>query len=91
MQVKRHALNIAEHETTGWLVATADGLPGFFVQGSTLEQILDRAPRVLERYLERQNIAASGIAIIEEAASPDGFHSTRLAAEYQQLAPIAAE
>ncbi|GGH02324.1 MAG TPA: hypothetical protein DF715_03750 [Oceanicaulis sp.] len=91
MQVKRHALNIAEHETTGWLVATADGLPGFFVQGSSLEQIRDRAPRVLARYLERQNIAASDIAIIEEAASPDGFHSTRLAAEYQPLAPIAAE
>lgn len=91
MQVKRHALNIAEHESTGWLIATADGLPGFFVQGSNLEQIRDRAPRVLERYLARQNINASGIAIIEEAASPDGFHSTRLAAEYHQTAPIAAE
>lgn len=91
MQMKRHALYIAEHETTGWLVATADGLPGFFVQGSNLEQIRDRAPRVLERYLARQNIAASAVAIVEEAVSPKGFHSTRLAAEYHPTAPLAAE
>lgn len=67
---RRYMLKIAAHKTSGWLIATIDGLPGFFVQGDSVDQVLDRAPRVLQRYLEREGTGGSAVSVAVEQSEP---------------------
>ncbi|MFN3835969.1 MAG: type II toxin-antitoxin system HicB family antitoxin [Glycocaulis sp.] len=67
---RRYTLKIAAHKTSGWLIATIDGLPGFFVQGSSVDQVLERAPRVLQRYLEREGSSGAPVSVAVEQSEP---------------------
>ena len=73
MTVHTHRLDIVAHKTSGWLIATAEGLPGFFVQGATIDQILERAPHVLDRYLKGRKIKAENIQVVQKGPQSPGI------------------
>lgn len=90
MTLKVYRLDIVSHETSGWFVAKADGLPGFFVQGATVDQLLERAPHVLERYLEGRGIEAHDIRIAPEEDRARGLAPTRAVASFHTSEAITA-
>ncbi|MCS4088633.1 hypothetical protein FHT76_000222 [Rhizobium sp. BK176] len=56
-------IKVSTHIPTGWMIATCDDLPEFFVQGRNLEQILERAPNVVLRVLQRRGPATTSGAL----------------------------
>ncbi|MCH8491370.1 MAG: hypothetical protein LAT81_15785 [Oceanicaulis sp.] len=90
MVLSTHRLDIVSHRTSGWFVATAENLPGFFVQGATVDQLLERAPLVLERYLRGRNIEAHDIRVAPEGEPASGLAQTRAVACFQTPETLAA-
>lgn len=67
MKTSIHALTIAEHKDTGRLVVTCEKLPGFIAHGRDNEQLRERIPKVLRRYLERDGRVVESIELKPDA------------------------
>ncbi|MBA4802685.1 MAG: hypothetical protein H2040_12565 [Euryhalocaulis sp.] len=87
---KRIPLDIFEHKNSGWLLATAEELPGFMVQAGTLEELKVRIPRVLKRYFKRRDDETFDVTIADEHPAPSGYGATRVFAEFEDTALASA-
>ena len=70
----RYSLSVITHKDTGWMLAASDELPGLFVQGKDVEELTDRAPRVIRRMLERQGRVVERVTMETRPSKvPNGF------------------